>query len=63
MKIVVGSWIFPLFVTVVLAIWTYMAPTEGKYDFRGLARFAASIVIGLVVWLVWAIMRLNVLPW
>jgi len=64
MTITIGTWIIPLVVTIIsLGVASYSTP-EGRGDygsigagFVGVIYLAAALILSLVSWLIWALVR------
>lgn len=65
MIIHIPSWIFSFFVSIVILAWVFIprASDHDKYSLSSAFRIVAGVIMLLVVWLVWAISRINLLSW
>jgi hypothetical protein len=61
MTITLSAWVLPLAVTLAVFAWAVVrssaAGGDYSFDLMPLVRFAVAIVLSLMAWLVWALLR------
>lgn len=57
MTVYIGYWAIPLVITFSLLVWALTAKSEGPIDLVPLFKLAISVILSLVGWLIWALLR------
>ena len=61
--ITLGWWVLPLAITLASLLWAFLTPAKpmrGDYSFPDVMpaiRFAGALILSLVAWLIWALLR------